>query len=1207
VKLLHSADLHAKPETADQALQSLAVMLKTARTQGVDLIILAGDIWDCVIRNTAGSRFPELVEAIRALADVAPLVMIYGTPTHDADGSLDVFATLTSRFGITILEPGKAYFLKGDGCIETKDRIGDPAKAILFGVPEPSKKWLAPYFDSKDQAEQAVRDGLRGLFTALGAIRRQYSALPCVLVYHGQVGGARLQNGDLLDNGSGIRPSFDDLAAVGADYIAMGDIHLPQRVGESRGLPAYYPGSAFPANFGETHEAAANLVTLTRTGDSTHDHTVTRVSFGHPVNQTIRARLVPTLLGPSDIDKDLKAEVAPGRRVKLEVTLTKEDQALFSTSDLEARLTAAGAAPGSQVVLNVLPTETVRAGDIATKTRLRDKVTIWGQNSKKAIPESLLTKADQIEAEATAAGVVGRGARISLTKLILRGAIGLKKKSGLDEIGLDLEAIDEGLVALIGSNGAGKTTLLENMHPWPELLTRGGTLKSHFFLRDSFRDLYWTDELTGEKYRALITINAATASGATEYFLYVQTGDGWTPLPGIEGRKEGYVEAVNRIFGSKDLYLRSAFVTQRQPKDLPDLADATPGQRKALFSALCGTDYLEAFKLLAKAQADQLETQGAAKQTEIDVLTARLPDRAELEATTIDAQAQVEDARGNLCILAELGKDKAKVAEALGVQVAGNKQVIDQANEAARVAQDAERRAGDAENLVLQLRRAIDGKAAAEKTIAEHTEMSAALAVEDEAYRKHLEAVAEHQKVVDAARAEYDRQRQAHDGVQQAKLTAHQDQLKALGRSVDEALRIYSGARDTETRLRNRVENLEGQLSTPVAETCPTCGQSLPADALETVRANRAKLQADLDEAKTLLASATSTVKDFELQYSTAKRERDSLRAPEVEPFPAFVPPPSTITAWNDGKRRGLRADLDFLGIDKARADLATAEKAAVRIEELTKQLVDLAATSSRERQRESELRAQIRPSLEAELSRAQLSLEETRSAYREAQGIEVRAIAEADMATLRIKGMDKELMEIDGLKQALAKFQAEVAEWRLLELSCSDKGIQALELDAVAPSIGAIANGLLREAFGSRYQVEFSTTRMGGKGAAQTQIETFQIMILDTETGESQEIATLSGGEAVWIRRALYDAFGLIRARSTNLVFLTTFQDETDGQLDPEARLTYLRMVASAHRQAGRRHTIMITHSVELQELIPARIVVAKLKPRPTKESVAA
>jgi exonuclease SbcC len=1203
MKLLHLADLHGNRERADELLQSLAVARKSA--QGVDLIAIAGDIWDAVVQNTDGSRFNDIREGIRALADVAPVVIIYGTPTHDAAGSLDVFPSLASKFGITILEPDLQYFLGTlAGKLGVFEGECDDARALLFGVPEPSKKWLAAYTDTKAEAEQAVRDGLRGLFTGLGAIRRQYPSLPCVMLYHGQVGGARLQNGDLLDNGSGIRPSIDDLAAVGADYIAAGDIHEPQRVGESIGLPFYYPGSAYPINFGETHEVGANLVEISRhttdgaelfgspDGSEGFSHRVTRVPFGHPVNRKVGFRW------PDGFPVNL---VVKGARMWIEITCTKEESVSIDTEFFMEQLQAAGAAPGSRVTLNVLPTETVRAGDITSKTQLRDKVTVWGENSSKAIPAGVLTKADEVEAEAARTGAVGKGQRIVLNRLVLRGAIGLKKKSGLEEVDFNLDEIDAGLVALIGGNGAGKTTLLENLHPWPGLLTREGTLKDHFYLRDSFRDLYWTDVATGTKYRAMITINAATASGTTEYYLWA---DG-QPLPGIEGRKEGYVEAVDRLFGSKELYLRSAFVTQRQPKNLPDLADATPGQRKALFSALCGTDYLEAFKLIAKGRGDQSEGQQGAKEAEINVLTARLPVREDLEWQIEDLGRIVESAREDLGILAEVGKHKTKAVDALSAQAESNAQRFRQAREAEDLTMDANSRAIAARADIESAQQAVKARPAAVDTLAKFNALSAQLTTQNEAYARHMEAVAEERKVVDAARDVHEQGRQVVNEKNQERLAAHQGQVKEMTRNMDEILRRYTAARDTEVRLQHRIEHLEGQLKAPVAEMCPTCGQGLPADALETVRKGRAELEASLDEARNLLAAASSTTQELDRQYSTAKTARDTLPAPAQETYPSFTPPPSTVPAWNDTERQRIKGELLWIDEAQARATIAAADVAQVRIEELTKQLADLQATADRERRRAEELRAGLRPELDAELAEARHSLEAARSAYRDAQGREARAVAALEQAQQRLTDLAKDLQAVDELKAALAKLQVETAEWRLLEFACSDKGIQALELDAVAPSIMAIANDLLKGAFGSRYQLEARTTRLSGSGKAQKQIEDFLIDVLDTETGEAQEIATLSGGEAVWIRRALYDAFGIIRARSTGLQFLTVFQDEADGALDPEQKLTYFRMLQAAHAQSGRRHTVLISHDQGIQELVGSRVEVRRLRPR--KEAVAA
>ena len=65
---------------------------------------------------------------------------------------------------------------------------------------------------------------------------------------------------------------------------------------------------------------------------------------------------------------------------------------------------------------------------------------------------------------------------------------------------------------------------------------------------------------------------------------------------------------------------------------------------------------------------------------------------------------------------------------------------------------------------------------------------------------------------------------------------------------------------------------------------------------------------------------------------------------------------------------------------------------------------------------------------------------------------------------------------------------------------------------------------------------------------------------------------------------------------------------DEADGALDPEARMLYLRMLETAHRESGRFQTILITHSTELQAMVARTIDVAALEARTSeiKELVA-
>ena len=126
----------------------------------------------------------------------------------------------------------------------------------------------------------------------------------------------------------------------------------------------------------------------------------------------------------------------------------------------------------------------------------------------------------------------------------------------------------------------------------------------HFDLKDSYRDLHFTDERTGDSYRAFIQIDGVGQVGRCDYHLY-RNG-----APITDGRKDSYVEAVTQLFGSLSLYLRSAFVSQKATKQNPELSDATKGEKKALFRELAGLDYLQLYADAAKEKAKDLMGDG---------------------------------------------------------------------------------------------------------------------------------------------------------------------------------------------------------------------------------------------------------------------------------------------------------------------------------------------------------------------------------------------------------------------------------------------------------------------------------------------------------------------------------------------------------------------------------------------------------------------
>lgn len=173
-------------------------------------------------------------------------------------------------------------------------------------------------------------------------------------------------------------------------------------------------------------------------------------------------------------------------------------------------------------------------------------------------------------------------------------------------------------------------------------------------------------------------------------------------------------------------------------------------------------------------------------------------------------------------------------------------------------------------------------------------------------------------------------------------------------------------------------------------------------------------------------------------------------------------------------------------------------------------------------------------------------------------------------------------------LKANLKKLNQDFSEYQIIEKAFSADGIQALELEALAPDIADMTNSILQKSYGDKFKVSFQTLKQATDGHY---MEDFSILVEDTKNGIQRPLEWLSGGESVWIKESLYHAFSVIRTKSTNFSINTKFLDESDGTLDSEARLKYLKMIETSHKESGSKYTILITHSQELKDIIEQQI----------------
>jgi DNA repair exonuclease SbcCD nuclease subunit len=270
MKILHTADIHFSREHQAEALASLTVLAETAEREKPALVVIAGDLFHNGLQNSAASGFPALLAVIQRILDVCPIAAVSGTPTHDLPGCYEVLTNLISKHAFVMLEPAlPPLFLFDDGYVTTEGSTehpfnGKPPILLILGCPEPSREWLLAASEGATAQEtgEAMKTALRGILLGMGAIRAQHPDIPAIMLYHGPVEGASMQNGQVIGAGS-ITIGREDLALVGADAYLLGDIHLAQKLD---GMNAWYPGSAYPVNWGELGTSGFNLVEIESSG-----------------------------------------------------------------------------------------------------------------------------------------------------------------------------------------------------------------------------------------------------------------------------------------------------------------------------------------------------------------------------------------------------------------------------------------------------------------------------------------------------------------------------------------------------------------------------------------------------------------------------------------------------------------------------------------------------------------------------------------------------------------------------------------------------------------------------------------------------------------------------------------------------------------------------------------------------------------------------
>lgn len=1172
LKTLSTADLHFHKDYLPAFRKSAKTFIAAAEEEKPDLIIIAGDLADRTISNSGSSEFNEITSFIQELIWIAPVACVEGTKSHDIPGSLNIFEQLTGKYQFTILQPGMFYHLENGtlmpGSFVNLNQELEMTEAIIVGIPEPNKSWLLANSElTGEEARQAAEQALNALLTLISAQLHDVK-IPKIGVFHGTIKGASISETQTMPEG-GIALTPAGLAGLGFDYISCGHIHMRQEIAKN----IWYEGSFFPKTWGEKDRKEFSVVTY-------DEHAITHITrqFPHPPMEKI------TIDYGENIYSKLKqkALLIDGYKLWLEIRLPAHKRAEVDTSSIKTQLIKEyGVTDDSRVSVKLITPETARAPEIAQQRDIAEKFKIWHESSigTEALTPGDIEKLNEVREEIKLKGYEHKEKRLRLDTFYAKGSKGIVKGQHKQELSINFLDYDPGLIALLGDNGAGKTTMIDLCAPYstPVATDQYGNPKYRkmtdlFYLQESECTKEFTDLVSGVRYKTKWIIKPKLASPKTEFYFYIQhPGQDWEPYnDSITGLKDPYDQAVLQVFGSPEMYRRSAYIAQGN-NDLP----ATTKGRKELFNELVGLEYLEVAHEFAKQKADaiknEIESQAGTLSTlreMIEVRTPAIPFAEQVNEMQKDADEKQILAEGYEKAAAEVEEQIREEEKKLSDNRVIQSEINSLSQEINQIRYDIVNK----DDLIKQNNRILEGLENAEKTTAEHDT-----------------------KVLEMQQLRNEKQRiQDKNNEKRNEYEQNFSEYSKKVREIENGILIAERGKDSNINkmsiLKDRIKRCE-ELLLQLNDPCPQCGY------LSEDVHNQMNEQVILKEQYSESVKALQQ-KDAEYLIALSELNEERIEVNDEKP----TPPELDILVGTDTALRETERYLQESRaiVENAKQIIIKAKSAAESLKNLNieqDQLVKRYEEKTEEyTKKKTELLIINHDTLPQLQKDKKYNDRMAKDFYNEKQD----CLSQIKLIQSDERNLQDLQQKVADIESKISGKQTDLSSWKLIQKGLSRDGIQALELDALSPSIAAETNELLEKAYGPKFSIRFQTTKEVGKGSDKRQAEDYEIFVTNNEVDDEdmsneQEIATLSGGERVWILKALYDAFGIIRERNTGLAFATTFQDEADGALSPEKKHLYLTMVERAHHQSDRYHTIYITHDQAIMQSIEQQIVLKK------------
>ena len=718
-----------------------------------------------------------------------------------------------------------------------------------------------------------------------------------------------------------------------------------------------------------------------------------------------------------------------------------------------------------------------------------------------------------------------------ILSLRLKGFKGIKLGAlKREEINIDFSQLPDGLIAIRGENGAGKTTILDSLHPYRVMPFRDSQGMPDAVDGTGEKELVF-QTVDGRTYKSLLTINEKSRDMVAQLFVYDEDKNSWSTL--VDGRTSEYDAAIENILMPESLFFTANFRAQ----NAKSFVGYKKGDLKDLVEDLTGLKPFLQKSIAARERRleeervlELKETESGTLQKTIMDLAVEFPDKEYIKELEKEKTSREKEIRG---ADSKIGELKGKTA------------LFDEKEKSVRKSLDDLIRNSEGNLSEIKLR--------GNSLIAKRRE-----------YGEIFDKKAEILKAGAELKTALER------------LKKEQEQIAKKSELLvkkNEITKIEYGHRATLKDLNGRLET--AKKSSGVLDEVP-CSDD---------EKSKCKLLANALTAKKEISGLELKVKEAEKQIAEAQKKLSGIDN-EIQGLPASV-------------SRELSDEVTRL--QKLAAETSTLEMAEKELKSIDNEIADL---RSKKNKIEEELKAKKdktdeelvlilkgKENVNSELR----AMDESREAHRLeleriSKDLERLALMEKTaVETLkRRKEVEKRIEEIQAQANVIRK---DARQWGLIEKGFGRDGLIALELELASPVISDIVNSLLEE-MGGRFAVRFETLRPKANKKNEY-VETFDIKVLDTETGIEKSLVDLSGGERVWVDEAIARAISVYLSRSAGGRCSYLVSDERDGALDETKKLEYCSMKRQVLKLGGYNQEFFISHTPDLWDLADAVITV--------------